>query len=141
MDYLDLRTTGTKAFNGLIERSYTQGRNRWAQRKNKHLVEAGSEIRVVARIKTAVNVVTTFEERRRPTPKSCGRHYRIHQLDSRASVEGAALACFGVDGDYHQSFFRPSLNRKLCGNGFPPVPAARTRDPQRQRSHPPENRG
>jgi len=131
MDYLDLCTTGTKAFNGLIERSYTQGRNGWAQRKNKHLIEAGSEIRVVARIKPAVNVVITFEERRRPTPKSCCRHYRIHQLDSCVSVEGASLACFGVDGDYHQSFFGPSLSGKLCGNGFPPVPAARTGDPQR----------
>src|SRR6516225_4722276 len=141
MDYLDLRTTGTKAFNGLIERSYTQGRNGWAQRKNKHLIEAGSEIRVVARIKPAVNVVTPFEERRRPTPKSCCRHYRIYQLEPRASVEGASLACFGVDGDHHQSLFGPSLSGKLCGNGFPPVPAARTCDPQRQRSDSPENGG
>jgi hypothetical protein len=105
------------------------------------LIEAGSEIRVVARIKPAVNVVTPFEERRRPTPKSCCRHYRIYQLEPRASVEGASLACFGVDGDHHQSLFGPSLSGKLCGNGFPPVPAARTCDPQRQRSDSPENGG
>jgi len=135
LDHPDLRSGGAKTFYGLVQRNDTQRRNRSMECKNYDLIEARSEVRIVARIESTIYMRLPSQKGRRPAKESSRRDNGIHHVDATGAIKGSPLTGDGVHSHNQHTLCRPSLGRELCRNCFPPTFYVLTCHFSRQRPH------
>ena len=115
MDHLHLRAGGSQCLYSSLDRHEAHRLRRRAKREDQHPIAADSQIRVVGRVVSAIDVVMAPKEHWGRAEGSRGGNDSIDQIDATLAVEGVPLPGFRIDSGDQQALFWPRLQGKLGG--------------------------